>query len=105
MEPWTFGVEPLPQALAVAPLLRRVAGLIQALEPDDPAVQQLIADLRAAEEALAEHAATDPVPRLGVDAPDDGPAVRRPLARTSARTTRASPSTTSSSTGTPRRAR
>ena len=32
MERWTFGVEPLPQAELVAPLLRRVAGLIQSLD-------------------------------------------------------------------------
>lgn len=73
MEPWKFGVEPLPQALLVAPLLRRVAGLIQTLDyDDDPAVQQLVTDLRAAEQALAREARTDPVPRLGIDAPDEG---------------------------------
>lgn len=72
MERWTFGVEPLPQALSVAPLLRRVAGLVQSLEQADPALQQLVTDLRAAEQALAGRAPTDPVPRLGVDAPDDG---------------------------------
>ena len=37
-ERWTFGVEPLAQALEVAPLLRRVTNLIQALESADPAV-------------------------------------------------------------------
>jgi len=72
MEPWTFGVEPLPQALTVAPLLRRVAGLVQALDEDDPAVQELVTALRAAEEALAQVAPIGSVPRLGVDAPDEG---------------------------------
>ena len=38
MASWTFGVEPLPQAREIAPLLRRVTGLIQALEHDEPAV-------------------------------------------------------------------
>jgi acyl-coenzyme A thioesterase PaaI-like protein len=71
MEPWTFGVEPLPQASEVAPLLRRVAGLIQALEADDPAVQQLVTDLHAAEAALSARVSSDPVPRLGEDAPAD----------------------------------
>lgn len=71
MEPWTFGVEPLPQSMQVAPLLRRVAGLVQALEAEDPAVQQLIAELRAAEQALVRVANTDSVPRLGEDAADD----------------------------------
>lgn len=70
MEPWTFGVEPLPEALLVAPLLRRVAGLIQSLEYADPAVRQLVVDLRAAEQALASNQATNPLPRLGSDAPD-----------------------------------
>jgi hypothetical protein len=71
MAPWTFGVEPLPQAREIAPLLRRVAGLIQALEHDDPTVHQLIAELRAAEAALDRAAPTSLVPRLGLDAPAD----------------------------------
>jgi hypothetical protein len=68
-ERWTFGVEPLPQTLEVAPLLRRVAGLIQSLEHDDPAVTKLVDDLRAAERALAEHAPADPAPRVGEVSP------------------------------------
>jgi hypothetical protein len=68
---WTFGVEPLPDAIAVAPLLRRVAGLVMALEQDDPAVIRLIADLSAAERALARRVSDDPAPRVGVDAPPD----------------------------------
>jgi hypothetical protein len=72
MDPWTFGVEPLPQAAVVAPLLRRIAGLIQALDADDPAVEQLIAELRAAEQALTRVAFADPGPRLGIDAPEHG---------------------------------
>src|SRR5262249_51210279 len=73
--PWTFGVEPLPQAMEVAPLLRPVAGLAQALEFDgDPAVAQLVDDLRAAERALAGRVASGAKPRVGRDAPAD----RRP---------------------------
>ena len=71
MDRWTFGVEPLPQAVEIAPLLRRVAGLIQSLEHDDQAVVQLIDDLRAAEGALAERVPRDSTPRLGVEAPAD----------------------------------
>ncbi len=71
---WTFGVEPLPEVAAVAPLLRRVAGLLQALEHADPAVAQLADDLHAAERALANLVSDDPRPRIGVD----GPADRRP---------------------------
>lgn len=66
--PWTFGVAPLPQALVVAPLLRRVAGLVQSLEAEDPAVDDLIAALRDAERALAARAPRDLAPRIG-DAP------------------------------------
>jgi acyl-coenzyme A thioesterase PaaI-like protein len=74
MDRWTFGVEPLPQSLVVGPLLRRVAGLVQALEQEDPAVARLVEDLQAAERALAARVAADPTPRLGADAP----AERRP---------------------------
>src|SRR6516225_7630768 len=65
MERWTFGVEPLPQQLVVAPLLRRVASLVAALEHDDPAVESLIADLRAAEQTLHRSVPVDAAPRLG----------------------------------------
>jgi len=68
---WTFGVEPLPQALEVAPLLRRVAELVLSLDQDEPAVAQLVDDLRAAERLLAERVPPDETPRLGVDASDD----------------------------------
>jgi hypothetical protein len=70
-ERWTFGVGPLPQTIEVAPLLRRVAGLVQSLDRDDPAVARLIADLRAAEQALAAVAPRDLAPRIGDDARDD----------------------------------
>jgi hypothetical protein len=70
-ERWTFGVTPLAQTIEVAPLLRRVAGLVQSLDRDDPAVAQLIADLRAAEHALAAAAPRDLAPRIGDDARDD----------------------------------
>lgn len=73
-ERWTFGLEPLPQATDIAPLLRRVAELVLSLDGDDPAVEELIDDLRAAERELVGRAPADPAPRLGVDAPAD----RRP---------------------------
>ena len=73
-EPWTFGVEPLSQALALAPLVREVTGLVLALEREDPAVDRLLDDLRAAAAALAARVPADPAPRLGTDAP----AERRP---------------------------
>jgi hypothetical protein len=68
--PWTFGVEPLPSALEVAPLLRRVSSLVLALEHDDPAVARLIDDLRAAETRLGAVASQTALPRLA-GTPDD----------------------------------
>lgn len=68
---WTFGVEPLPQATALAPLLRRVAGLVLALDGDDPAVARLLDDVQAAERALAAVVPPDSSPRLGADASVD----------------------------------
>lgn len=70
---WTFGVEPLPQALVAAPLLRRVAGLLLALEHEDPAVDRLVAALGEAEAALTAVVSDAAQPRLG-----DAPAERRP---------------------------
>ena len=46
---WTFGVEPLPRPVEAAALLRRVTGLLLALEGADHAVAELIADLGRAE--------------------------------------------------------
>jgi hypothetical protein len=72
--PWTFGVEPLAQARELTPLMRRVASLVQALEHDDPAVAQLVEDLRNAERMLAGRARANATPRIGEHASDD----RRP---------------------------
>jgi hypothetical protein len=73
-QPWTFGLEPLPQATVLAPLLRRVAGLVLSLDADDAAVATLISQLQEAERVLATRVPSDAEPRLGVDAPPD----RRP---------------------------
>jgi acyl-coenzyme A thioesterase PaaI-like protein len=64
-ERWTFGVEPLPQTLELAPLLRRVAGLALALDGPHPAVEQLLKQLRAAERELSQDVPSDLAPRLG----------------------------------------
>jgi hypothetical protein len=58
------GAAPLPQALALAPLLRRVAGLALALEAEEPAVEALIGHLTAAEEALRGLVPADCAPRM-----------------------------------------
>jgi hypothetical protein len=71
---WTFCLEPLPQALAVAPILRRLAGLVMSLDGEEPAVAKLLEDLREAERALLEIAPSDAAPRVGAGAAGD----RRP---------------------------
>jgi hypothetical protein len=58
------GAAPLPQALALAPLLRRVAGLALALEAADPAVEALIGHLTGAEAALHDLVPADIAPRM-----------------------------------------
>ena len=65
VERWTFGVDPLPQTVELAALLRTVAGYALALEAPDPAVEELIGHLRAAEQVLAARQPSDPGPRLG----------------------------------------
>jgi hypothetical protein len=68
---WTFGVEPLAQAIEVAALLRRVAGLVQALEHEDPAVTRLVDELSVADRELSSRVSAGAKPRLGADPPDD----------------------------------
>jgi len=53
------GATPLPQALALAPLLRRVAGLTLALQAPNPAVEALIRRLLSGEEALRDLVSAD----------------------------------------------
>jgi acyl dehydratase len=68
---WTFGVEPLPESLEVAALMRTVAGLVLSLEAPHPAVERLAAALHDAEEELRGVAPADATPRIGQDAPRD----------------------------------
>src|SRR5262245_42761721 len=68
---WAFGVEPLPEALALASLMRNVAGLVLSLEAPHPALERLIAALRSAESELRAVAAADPTPRVGPDPSPD----------------------------------
>lgn len=58
------GAAPLPQALALAPLLRGVAGQALALESEAPAVSALIGHLSAAGEALQALVPGDLAPRM-----------------------------------------
>jgi len=66
--PWRFGVEPLPESLTLASLLRRVAGLVLSLEAPHAALERLAAALRSAEAELGKLAPVDPAPRIGPDA-------------------------------------
>ena len=68
---WKFGVEPLPESLTVASLMRSVTGLVLSLEAPHPALARLAAALRSAEAELAEVAPSDPAPRIGPEAPRD----------------------------------
>ncbi|OHV33640.1 MULTISPECIES: PaaI family thioesterase [Pseudofrankia] len=69
---WTFGVEPLPAAADAAARLRRVAGLVLALERPDPALDELLGALDRAERALSQRVPADPGPRVGSAADGDG---------------------------------
>lgn len=69
---WTFGVAPLPQVLAFASVARRVIGLVLSLETPHPALDRLVNELHAAEDALAHAVPPSPVPRVGAHAGGDG---------------------------------
>jgi hypothetical protein len=69
---WTFGVEPLRQTVTAARQLRRVAALVLSLEAEDRAVDQLVADLHAAEARLADRVPAASTPRVGQAATSDG---------------------------------
>jgi len=62
---WTFGVEPLPEAIEIATRLRNVASLVLSLETADPALERLTASLRSAEAELAKLVPGDLAPRIG----------------------------------------
>lgn len=70
---WTFGVDPLPQTVRAAAQLRRVTGLLLALEEPDPKLDELLDALEQAERFLSARApaATAP-PRVGAAADGDG---------------------------------
>jgi hypothetical protein len=62
---WTFGVEPLPQQVVAADLLRRVTGHVLAVEHTGPELDHLVAVLAEAEARLAALAPSDTSPRVG----------------------------------------
>jgi acyl-coenzyme A thioesterase PaaI-like protein len=71
-EQWTFGVEPLPETVTAASLVRRIAGLLVALENGGPAVDEAVADLARLEARLATLVPDVVAPRVGDAAEGDG---------------------------------
>ena len=69
---WTFGVEPLPQFLDLASLMRRVTGLVLSLEAPHVALERLLAALRGAEAELARAVPASAAPRVGANVASDG---------------------------------
>ena len=62
-----FGEQPLPQTVAAAGALRRLAGLLLSLEHPHPAVDAMLTQLADWETELREAASPDSTPRIGVD--------------------------------------
>lgn len=71
-EPWTFGVEPLDQTVRAADVLRRISGLVLALESEDAAVDRLIEDIERAEAELVGRIPAGSAPRVGAAAEGNG---------------------------------
>ncbi|MGW0021037.1 hypothetical protein ACWDUD_22175 [Rhodococcus sp. NPDC003382] len=66
----SYGAQPLPQQLAVAPALRRLVGLVMSLEDPHPVLDEMAARLADWERDLASVAPPDQRPRIGPDADD-----------------------------------
>ena len=62
---WVFGNQPLPQTLALAPILRGLTERALSLEQEDEGLARFIEELSATERALAQRSPSDPTPRLG----------------------------------------
>ena len=69
---WVFGVDPLPESLEFASLMRTVTGLVLSLEAPHAPVRRLIAALRGAEAELRHLVPGSPAPRVGANATADG---------------------------------
>jgi hypothetical protein len=62
---WVFGDQPLPQTMALAPILRRLTSRALSLEQEDETLAKLIEEISAMERALAQRGPSDPTPRIG----------------------------------------
>ncbi|MFE6922114.1 hypothetical protein ACFVAV_13790 [Nocardia sp. NPDC057663] len=65
-----FGAEPLAQTVAAAATLRRVIGLLLALEHPHPTVDAMLSELSGRERELAAAVPPDPAPRFAGDPTD-----------------------------------
>jgi len=65
-----FGEQPLPQTIAAAGALRRLAGILLSLEHPHPTVDTMLAQLDDWENQLAAAAPPDSTPRIGADGAD-----------------------------------
>lgn len=66
-----YGERPLAQTVAAAGAMRRLAGLLLALERDHPVVDDMLARFAEWEGVLAAAAPPDLTPRIGADAGDE----------------------------------
>ena len=64
---WVFGNQPLPQTLALAPILRRLVERALSLEQEDEGLARFIEELLAMERTLVQRGPGDPTPRIGPD--------------------------------------
>jgi acyl-coenzyme A thioesterase PaaI-like protein len=71
-DPWTFGVAPLPQTIALAASLRRLTALALSLEGPSDVIDGLLAEVASAEQQLSASVPTDTTPRVGAAADGDG---------------------------------
>jgi hypothetical protein len=62
-----FGEQPLPQTVAAAGALRRLADLLLALEHEHPTVDAMLGQFAEWERELSSAISTDPTPRIGPD--------------------------------------
>lgn len=69
--PWIFGNRPLPQTLALAPILRRLVDTALSMEREDMGMARLVDELAALEEGVAARGPADPAPRIEPEARPD----------------------------------
>ena len=71
MEPWSFGVSPLPEVVEFAEVVRDLTDTVLSLERAPDELRLLIGELRTARQRLAAELPGDLAPRVGTDLQDD----------------------------------